>query len=137
MSQENVELVRRFYESGALDSNTTSPVDALLDVVDPDVEFVNPPDAIERGVRRGKAAFRAAWESNSQAFEWWSHELRELFDADDAVVASVVAHARGRGGAVEVTQEETHTWTFLEGRLVRFEWGRDLARALEAVGLSG
>jgi ketosteroid isomerase-like protein len=136
MSQENVEIVRRFYESGVLDSDSTSPVNALLDGVDPDVEFVNPPDAIEPGVRRGRGAFRAALESNSQAFDWWSHELRELYDAGDSVVANVVSHARGRGGAVEVAQEEAHTWTFLEGRLVRFEWGRDLARALEAVRLS-
>jgi ketosteroid isomerase-like protein len=136
MSQENVEIVRGFYESGVLDSGSTSPVEGFLDGVDPDVEFINPPDAIEPGVRRGRAAFRAAMESATQAFDWWSHERRELYDEGDSVVASVVSRARGRGGAVDVTQDEAHTWTFLEGRLVRFEWGRDLSRALEAVGLS-
>jgi hypothetical protein len=36
---------------------------------------------------------------------------------------------------VEVSQEEIHTWTLRNGKPVRFEWGRDLAAALNAVGL--
>jgi hypothetical protein len=30
---------------------------------------------------------------------------------------------------------EAHTWTLRDGQIVRFEWGRDLQRALEAAGL--
>ncbi len=29
-----------------------------------------------------------------------------------------------------------HTWTFAEGKIVSFEWGRDLGQALKAVGLA-
>jgi hypothetical protein len=29
-----------------------------------------------------------------------------------------------------------HTWTLRDGRITRFEWGRDLKKALEAAGLS-
>jgi hypothetical protein len=34
-----------------------------------------------------------------------------------------------------VVQEEAHTWTLRDGKIVRFEWGRDLRTALEATGL--
>ena len=37
---------------------------------------------------------------------------------------------------MELTQEEAHTWTLRAGRIARFEWGQDLARALQAAGLS-
>jgi hypothetical protein len=35
-----------------------------------------------------------------------------------------------------VTQEEAHTWTFRDGKVISFEWGRDLPAVLKAVGLS-
>lgn len=62
------------------------------------------------------------------------NELHELFEAGDAVVASVSFHARSRGSDVEVTQEEAHTWTLRDGLIVRFEWGRDLQAARDTAG---
>jgi len=50
------------------------------------------------------------------------------------VVAAVTFRARSRASDVELTQEEAHTWTFRAGKVTRFEWSRDLASALEAVG---
>ena len=70
-----------------------------------------------------------------EAFDSMSNELHELFDAGDSVVARVTFRTRSRGSEVKVAQEEAHTWTFREGQIVSFEWGRDLGAALEAVGL--
>jgi ketosteroid isomerase-like protein len=70
-------------------------------------------------------------------FESRRHEVHELFDCGDAVVAAVSFSTRVRGSREELVQEEAHTWTFRDGRIVRFEWGRDLQAALEAVGLRG
>jgi hypothetical protein len=39
------------------------------------------------------------------------------------------------GESSEVVQDEAHTWTLEDGKIARFEWGRDLGRALEAAGL--
>ena len=61
--------------------------------------------------------------------------MRELFDAGDTVVAAVTFHARGRDSGAELTQDEAHTWVFRDGKVVSFEWGRDLAAALDAAGL--
>lgn len=50
MSRENVEAVRRIYDDGLIDQD---PV-WLLEVATPDIEYVNAPNAIEPGVRRGQ-----------------------------------------------------------------------------------
>jgi ketosteroid isomerase-like protein len=128
VSQENVELVRRIYEDGLLDGNHVR----LLASMSSNVEYVNPPEAVDPGTRRGAAEFRAAWGNLSSHFAGTRTELRELFDLGDRVVASVVFHARNRGSETEISQEEAHTWTLRDGRVARFEWGRDLQAALDA-----
>ena len=132
MSRENVEIVRRIYAEGLIDQDP----ERLLELVTPDIVFVNPPEAVEPGIRRGRAEVAQAMRSAHESFDSYRHELRELFDCGDAVVTAVSFHARGRGSESEVVQEEVHTWTLRDGRLARFEWGRDLKTALEAVGLS-
>jgi ketosteroid isomerase-like protein len=132
MSQENVEVVRRLYESGALDRH----YDALRGVFDPEVVMVNPPEAVEAGTRRGADEIVTALENMQSSFDGTEHKLRELFDAGEAVVALVTFYARGRDSGAQLAQEEAHTWTFRDGRIISFEWGRDLPAALAAVGLS-
>jgi ketosteroid isomerase-like protein len=133
MSQENVEIVRRIYEDGLFDHHP----DRVLALATPDVEYVNPPEAVESGTRRGTAEVGRALESLSESFEAFRHDLHELFDAGDSVVAWVSFCTRSGGSESEVVQKEAHTWTLRGGRLVRFEWGRDLQAALEAAGREG
>jgi len=132
MTRENVEIVRCIYEKGLLDRDP----DRLLALAWPDVEYVNPPEAIDPGVRRGVAEVGQALRNLSEPFDFSRNELHELFDAGDLVVAFVSFRTRSRGSEVEVVQEEVHTWTLRGGRIVRFEWGRDLEAGLEAAGLS-
>jgi ketosteroid isomerase-like protein len=131
MSQENVELVRHIYESGLFDRDP----EELLELATSDVEYVNPPYAVEPGVRYGLVAVAQAMRRFAEVWEKSRHELRELYDCDDIVVAAVSWHIRNRGSEMELVNEEAHTWTLREGRIARFEWGQDLDSALEAVGL--
>jgi ketosteroid isomerase-like protein len=132
VAQENVETVRRIYDEGLLDDP-----ERLLPLMDPDIEYVNPSEAVEPGTRRGIAEMARAAGSIQAGFEHARHELREIVGTGDVIVASVAFVTRGRGSASEVVQEEAHTWTFRDGKIVRFEWGRDLSAALEAAGISG
>jgi ketosteroid isomerase-like protein len=132
MSPGNAEIVRRLYETGAIDGQP----DVLREVLDPDAVWVNPPEAVDPGTRHGAAEVLAAVENLTQSFEKAEHRLHEIFDAGDAVVAFVTFHARGRDSGAEVTQDEAHTWTFRDGKVISFEWCRDRRAALEAVGLS-
>jgi len=128
MSYQNVEMVRHVYDSGLLDRDP----EELLELATPDIEYVNPPYAVEPGVRRGLAAVAQAMRRFREVWEESRHELRELHDCGDSVVAAVSWHTRPRGGERELINEEAHTWTLREGRIVRFEWGQDLGTALEA-----
>jgi ketosteroid isomerase-like protein len=132
MSRANTEVVRRLYDEGALDGR----FDLLSGVVDPEVVYVNPPDAGDSGTRRGIGEVVTALEALRRSFVTSRHELHDLVDAGDAVVARVTFHAQGRDSGAQLTQEEAHTWTFRDGRIVSFEWGRDIRAALAAVGLS-
>ena len=129
MSQENEEIVRRVYAEGLIDRD----VEAIRPLLAADVQYVNPADAIEPGTRKGVDAVMAAFDA-MDAFGTATSELRELFPAGDHVVAAVTFRARSRASDVELTQDEAHTWTFRDGKVTRFEWSRDLASALEAVG---
>lgn len=128
MSQENVEIVRRIYQDGLFDHRP----EQVLALAAPDIEYVNPPEAVDPGVRRGTAEVARAFQNLSESFDAYRHELHELFDAGDSVVAWVSFCTRSGGSETEVVQEEAHTWTLRGGRVVRFEWGRDLKAALEA-----
>jgi ketosteroid isomerase-like protein len=129
MAQENVELVRRIYSDGLYDRD---PDRIVHEFATPDIEFINPPEAVEPGTRRRRAQVAQALRSSSELFDWRRHEVHELFELEDAVVAAVSFRACIRGSGAELVQEEAHTWTFRDGRIVRFEGGRDLSAALEA-----
>ena len=133
MSQENVEIVRHLYESGLFDRDP----EELLKLATSDVEYVNPPYAVETGVRRGLVEVAQAMRRFAEVWEESRHELRELYDCGDAVVAAVNWHIRGRGSERELVNKEAHTWALREGRIARFEWGQDLDSALEAAGFPG
>ena len=92
MSQENVEIVRHVYESGLFDRS-----EELLKLATPDIEYVNPPYAVEPGVRRGLVAVAQAMRRFAEGWEESRHELRKLYDCGDVVVAAVNWHIRGRG----------------------------------------
>ena len=130
MSEENVELVRHLYESGMFDRDP----DELLQLATPDIEYVNPSYAVEPGVRRGLVAVAQAMRRFAEVWDTSRHELQELYDCGDVVVAYVNWHIRGRGAERELVNKEAHSWTLLEGRIARFEWGQDLGTALEAAG---
>jgi uncharacterized protein len=130
MSQQNVELVRHIYESGLFDRDP----EELLRLATADVEYVNPPYAIEPGVRRGFVAVAQAMRRFAELWDESRHELRELYDCGDIVVAAVSWHILSRGSERALVNKEAHTWTLRGGRIARFEWGQDLGKALDAAG---
>lgn len=132
-SQSNLDIVRRIYEQELLDGDA----DGVLALAADDVEYVNPPEAIEPGTRRGREDVGAALRNIGESFDSNRHEVHRLFDFGDVVVASVTFCARSRGSGADVVQEEAHTWTFREGKIVRHEWSRDLDAALRAAERAG
>jgi ketosteroid isomerase-like protein len=132
--EENVEIVRRIYKEGLIDRD---PKRLLDHFATPDIEYVDPPEAVDPGTRRGRTEVMLALRRARQSSPTYRHELHELFDVGDTVVATVSFHATVRGGSKsEIIQEEqAHTWTLRDGKVVRFERGHNLKSALEAAGL--
>jgi ketosteroid isomerase-like protein len=129
MSRGNVEIVRRIYDAGLIDRD---PEEWLPELATPDVEYVNPRYAVEPGVRHGLVEVVRAMRGFAEVWENSRHELHELFDCGDSVVAAVSWYTRSRGSESELLQKEAHTWGLRGGRITRFEWGKDLEPALEA-----
>jgi ketosteroid isomerase-like protein len=131
MSQENVEVVRRFF-----DALERRDFDAALKDVAPDCEFDNSSNLGEwRGVHRGHDQIRQLWRSFLEPWESFWPEQDEVIDAGDRVVACGTAHLRGRDG-IEVTAKQSFVFTFRDGVVTHVEALNERAEALEAAGLS-
>jgi ketosteroid isomerase-like protein len=130
MSQDNVEIVRSVYEALARD-------EFPVEVIDPEVEYVNPVGAVEDGTRHGLPAFRKAV---AEVFEGWAtwHMEPEQFTAVGNQVAVVVRYrARGRTSGVELEGRESALFTLREGKVVRYEWFHESGDALTAAESRG
>jgi uncharacterized protein len=130
MSQQNVEVVRRIYAYWAPGS---SPAESNL--LHPDIEWVNPSDAVEPGTRAGIEAFSSIMEELDETIRGLRMDVERCIDAGDRVV--VIATMRGHGGASGVELERRHgaVWTIRDGKAVRFQWFHEPDDALETVGL--
>jgi ketosteroid isomerase-like protein len=130
MSPQNVDIVRRVYEAWAR-SEFPGPADLL----DAEIEYVNPAGAVEPGTRRGVDAFSAAIQRVLDSWEIWEMEPEQFRAVGDRVAVVVRYRSRGRGSGVEVEGRESALWTLRQGKVVRMEWFHGADDALDAVGL--
>jgi ketosteroid isomerase-like protein len=123
MSQENVELVRSIYRRWNAKESTS-------DLIDPQLEYVNPSYAVESGVRRDRATLGKIRE----VYPDFRVETERFVDVGDEVVVVGTVHATSASG-VEVKWRQGYVWTIRDGIAVRFRWFNDPAEAFEAVGV--
>ena len=108
---------------------------ACLGLLHPDIEYVNPPGAVEPGTRRGIAAYEDALRSMNESFEDVSIKVHEMKDVGDQVVVLATFIARGTSSGAQRQHEDGYVWTVRDGKAVSFQWFNDPAKALDAVGL--
>jgi ketosteroid isomerase-like protein len=125
MSEENVEVVRRIYEAWL-------GGDSARDLIDADVEYVNPPDAVEGGTRRGRRAFAGI----RDAYDDVRVEPERFIDAGPDVVVIARITGKGKGSGVDIDWRQGYVWTVRDGKAVRFRWFTKPEQALNAAGLS-
>lgn len=130
MSQENIEVARRFHDHF---DRTGEP---LWDVIDSEIEVYDH-DIPDAGTYHGLAGF-TEWLTNwGESFEDSAMELERLVDAGDQVVSLIVMRATGRGSGVSVERKDAIVSTFQDGKITRIDWYNDQAQALEAAGVRG
>jgi ketosteroid isomerase-like protein len=130
VSQENVDAVSRIF---AVWEAEGSPVPSGL--LDPEIEWVNPPDAVEAGTRQGIDAFGTAVDTLAATFDGVHVEIEELFDVGDRVVVVATLRGHGRGSGADIERRQGYIWTFRDGKAVRFEWFTTPDDALIAAGV--
>ena len=130
MSQENVEIVKAWY-----DAYNREDWDAMFKDTAPGFE-VDLSRAVGpwRGVfgldqfRRVVGEFRETWESARM-------EPHEFIEAGDLVVVPGTQHLKGRGG-IEVVVRGTFVWRIRNGAVERVTMYQERQDALEDLGLS-
>jgi ketosteroid isomerase-like protein len=130
MSQQNVEIVERMYE----DLNR-GDVDAMLAVLDPDMEWWTRRDNPDTNLLRGREGFSAHWAEITGVLEEFRQQTTEVIDAGEYVVVCVHQVARTRGVLIE--QDEVHVWRCRNGCVAELREFHDKHEALEAIGREG
>jgi ketosteroid isomerase-like protein len=138
VSEENVELVRRFYARlGAAGSpqefEERLTDDALGDFLDPAVEWIPVPDSLQAVDRYvGFDGVRRVWSEFVSAWEEYRVDPLTFHDAGDQV--AVVVHIVGRTHGLEIDETRSSLLTVRDGKVVRVQAfaGPDAAR--EAAG---
>jgi ketosteroid isomerase-like protein len=132
MPGEGESLVRRAWDAINGNQSANSALSDLDGLFDPEIEYVNPPDAVERGTRRGPEGMRAALES------WYGgagpegrFEIQQLIERGDMVFVRGRTHARGASSGIEVAGTGVGIlYTIRDDRIRRVEWHWDQEEAL-------
>jgi ketosteroid isomerase-like protein len=132
MSQENVEIVRRFF-----DAWNANDVVAARELFDPEV-VIDRSRSIGSDARvyRGRDEAEHLWRDWHATWEVWRSDIAEYIDAGDDVVVLGRGVGRGRDGGVPVEANISQVFTVHRGRIVRGCLFQTRTEALEAVGLS-
>jgi uncharacterized protein len=130
MSRENIEVARRGYEAFA-----RGDLDAVLELMDPEIEAHDPPEMPDAAIHRGHEAVRRDWEQTAELLDDFSIEVEKYIDAGDELVVYLIYRGRGRESGAEVEARMAHIWTIREGKSIRLRQYLDRSDALEAVGL--
>ena len=106
------------------------------ELMDPDIEFVNPVYAVEPGTRHGFDGFAAAARSLASVYSDYRVTAVQFHDVGDrvAVTARVATQSAARGVPIEA--ERGYVFDLRAGRVIGFAWFSHPAEALEAVGLA-
>jgi uncharacterized protein len=130
VASENVELIRRGYESF-----NRGDLDGVFARLDPEIEWITPQRTPFAGTYRGPEEVRGLLRDQREAFGEITMEPYELFENGDKVVAFVRQRATGQASGAEIEIVVGHLWTVRDGRAIRFEGFPEREKALEAAGL--
>jgi hypothetical protein len=129
VSETPTAIVNRIYESWRRMEGMPE------DLMHPEIEWVNPPDAAEPGTRHGAEGFRTALSSVGSAWRAIGIEVQRMEEVGDKVVALVNISYRGRESGIEISGPQGHVFTIADGKVIRFQYFNQPERALEAVGI--
>jgi ketosteroid isomerase-like protein len=130
MSEAEVEVVRR-----AAEAYTRRGGEAVLEFLDPEVEWRARPDLPDAGIYHGPEGFLRLTARFDEVLDEIYFEPVEVIEAGGRVIARLRWGGRGKGSGVEFEEEETWVFTFREGKIARVDEFATKREALESVGV--
>ncbi len=123
--------MRKLFEVMSSSGSVDEAMAAIEPLMDPEVEWVNPEDAIERGTRKGFGGIRLVLENLiAGAGTGVTGEVEELEESGDRVFVIGRLHVRGESSGAEAVGPPTGSvYTIRNGRILRIEWHYDVERA--------
>ena len=132
MSQENVEIVRNAY-----DAYNRAGITAILDFLDPEIEWRNPAESPIAGVFVGHEGVIEWQRLADGAFEEMRFDPEQITELPDGRVLAVLRfHLRGRGSEIDTEVPFAHLITIPHGKATQVRMFTSEAAALKAAGLS-
>jgi ketosteroid isomerase-like protein len=131
MSEENVEIVRGFFEA--------SDLQIAFDAVAEDVTY-----AFHGDTRRLSGADELTGKPAALKWmvDWFSRfrdyrfEIEEVRDWGDRVLVVTIHHAKGRASGVPIHEQTAQVMMVRDGKITRQDFYADRAEALQAAGPS-
>jgi ketosteroid isomerase-like protein len=131
MSQENVEVVRRWIDAG-----NRADLDAWLSGFGPEAEWHTSGRFADRGVYRGREGLVRYWTEVQGDIEELTTSVSEIRASGDKVFVAATLTGRGRQSKARFEERAWLVTTCCDGRVERVEAYLDPDEALEAAGLS-
>jgi ketosteroid isomerase-like protein len=123
--EANVETLRRGY--AALNRGDLS---AVLELLDPDIEWHEPAHSPDAGTHRGRDSFERFLRGWMESFDGFRVEPERVVERGEDIVAVVHQTGTGRASGLEVEARLAHVWTVANGRAIRWEAVPDIDAAL-------
>jgi len=134
VSQENVDLVSRWYAPAGSKEELLAAMPRTMAMCHPEVEWTAPEDGT---IFRGREGVRRRLEQWLESFEHYRYEVERVIDCggDDVLVAATEI-GRGAKSGAEVRTRNFELITVRDGLIVRIREFYDERLAFEAAGLS-
>jgi ketosteroid isomerase-like protein len=130
MSEENVEIVQRMYESFHGGDGETA-----LGYYSPEV-VIDASVRMDGGVRHGRKELAAIIGDWMAAFDDWRDEIEEVRDLGDRVLVTSTQRGTAKVTDIEVEARYATIYEVQEGFITKLTLYGDVAQALQAAGLS-
>lgn len=119
-----------------MDGLNRGGLDAILDLLHPEIEYHEDPKFPQARVYRGHDSVVRQWREFGASFEDYRYEIEAEFETHQKVVNICHEFGKGAGSGVPVDRRTGWIHTLRAGKIVRSEIFLDPADALEAAGLS-
>jgi ketosteroid isomerase-like protein len=129
-SEPSLAVVRGFYDAVA-----AGDVDAVLDLLDPKVEWRAPESLPWGGTFHGHDGVREALARTIDQPVEFGREVKEYLEAGERVAVLLRLFGRRKDGDGEFNVLEIHVWTVRHGKLVTFDGTFDTATVLRTLQL--